>query len=396
MISSTYMDVVETNIAYWKQRTVHLNEAALASLNKEYPNLLRAVKQGQKCPQTQTHHLAELVTQSYLLVERYGYWHTWLPIMENIITTCVLNDLPLQLTLLKQQGELLRLNRQLQAAIVIHQKAYDIAQKLDDAMAVAWTHFTLSEDYFRARAYNEAEHHGLAALAIFSKQKEGGAGTAATLNTLGLIASERGNDDDLQLAEARLRQAISYRNKIYPQTHLARTYISLAVTLQRQRKYESALEAYQEAEKLLSLTDSELDKSKLHNCLGTLYFEWEQFNQAEAHFRQADSMALRQSGDIFTQAALKQNLANVLIEQGRFNEAESYLRQSIPLWELAHDPVYLANVFTSLCQVLSNQRRYEEATSFHSKALAILEKTTKTQIVEEILKMLSQVCLNDK
>ena len=377
-ISPTYLQVVRDNIDLWLKNTEQLTDAQLVSLNKKFPLLKRAVKQALTIPETQSEETAVLVKQSFLLVERYGRWASWLPLINRVVNKCVEENSILLFDLLIQKGIFLRSYRQLDQAILTHQEAKKIAEALNDKLVLAEAFFNLCVDYRLKRDYKLAQRSGLKSLTLFREANASKKSQAAILNALGLILLEIGDVENLRIAEERFKESIEIgKSTIEPTLH-ARTMINLAVTLERQDKFEEALKTYRNADFLLTYTNSELDKSKLFNSLGTLYFRLEKWKDAESSFRKANSKLLKESEDIFTQASLNQNLGNVLLKQGRANEAEAFLREGIRLWERVDDQVWLANAFGTLGEALGKQKQTDKAIFYYNKAIALLNKLSKS------------------
>lgn len=377
-ISQTYRQVVRRNIDLWLEQTEQLTDVQLGMLNKKFPHLERAVKQALTIPETRSEKTALLVKQSFLLVERYGRWASWLPLINMVLNQCVADNPLLLFDLLIQKGKFLRFYRQLDEAIVTHQEAKKIAEELDDKYVLAEALFNLCIDYRFKRDYDLAQSFGLKSLALYKETNRSKESQTAILNSLGLLALEMGEPQNLSIAEERFKESISFGEpEIRPTLH-ARTMINLAVTLQRQDKFDEALKTYQEANLLLTKTDSELDKSKLFNSLGTLYFRLEKWKDAEASFRKANSIFVQESADIFTQASLNQNLGNVLLKQGRASEAEAFLRAGIKLWERVGDPIWLANALGTLGETLGKQKQIEGAIKYYDKAIVLLQDIPKS------------------
>lgn len=367
MVSPRFIKSITANIAYWTTESQDLRDETLPALDAERENILHAVQVGLRLPQTFA-ATAELALQSFLLVERRGYWREWMPVLQQLIATENDDHLRLKFNLLKQLGELQRLDRQLQAAVESHQAALNSAQQLADQEAVAQAKIGLSEDYRALRQYSQAEQYALMALEWFTSQKAK-RWLAVTLNTLGLIAQSRG---EWVLSEQRLTRAVALWQQIEQPTELARSLNNLALTLQESGKFEEALRCYRDAATLLSQTASELEKVKLQISLGTLYFGLKQWPKAEAAFKKANSDYLHNSGHLYYRALIAQNLGNVLLIQKRFNKAEGHLRYGIELWEQVDDKLMLANSLGTLGQTLAGQGQAKEARRLLGQAISLL------------------------
>ena len=378
-ISPTFLKIIKANIKLWLRRTEQLADADLENLHHKYLHLERAVKLALALPELRNEETAVLTKQSYLLVERYGHWDSWLPIINRVINECVEDNPSLLFDLLIQKGVFLRLHRQLDHAILVHQDAKVIAQQLDNQICLAEVHIKLSVDYRLIRNYDLAQEYGLLALNLAQKMNGLPEILATILNTLGLIVLDIGKSTDLIIAEKRFKESAAIYRKIKSSpTLIARTMINLAVTLQEQNKIEEAIETYLEAEQLLNDSTSGLDQFKLYNSRGTLYFKLAQWKNAEASFRKANSKQLVNSGDIFTRASLNHNLGNVLLKQGRVEEAETFLREGAKLWKQVNDPVWFANALGALGEVLGLQKQFEKAIHYYERAIVKLKSVSSS------------------
>lgn len=368
MVSPHFTQVVATNVAYWRDRVHNLTDARIRLVDPDHPNLLRAAEFGQALPATQP-AVAELILHAFPLIERCGHWEAWLPLLDQAIAACGNDALPLKGKLLNCRGLLLRLCRHLDQAIAAHEEACRLAERQSDPQALAEACFNLSEDYRLRRDYAQAEAYGLAALAAFNRLPGVEKWQAAVLNTLGLVAREMGQHDT---SVARLQQAVALWRQLQQATELGRSLNNLANTLQAQREYAAALERFQEAAEALAGTASQRDQIIVLLSLGNLYFQLEQFEQAEAVFRQADSPTLWSLGNSYLRAVVTLNLGSVLLKQGRLTEAERHLRQSQIFWQQTGDNLGLANASGTLAETLAAQKRTADARHYFNEAISLL------------------------
>lgn len=361
---------VVANIAHWRRKTHVLDESAFRALKVDWPNIVRAVEFGLALPELWV-HTTELSLQMFEFVERLTYWREWIRILELVIAANNTHPSRLHCKLLDHLGHLRRLNWQLPAALEAHRAAEALALEAGDEDELAHAHFSLSEDYRYSRNYEEAERFGQSALEIFIRLKASDAQIAAVFNTLGLISHARG---DFEVAEQRFRHAIELYYRIDRPTDLARALKNLALALEAGGKVSQALQHYAEAKAILDRTTSELDKVLVDLSVGTLYFNQGQLAEAEAAFRRADSLYLRQSGITYYQALTANNLGNVLLAQGRLAEAEAQLRHSLSLWRGTSDEVMLANTLGTLGEALVKQGESGSAIPIYDEALQLLAR----------------------
>ena len=380
--SPQFIQSTQAAIAHWQWRTQEMDDDVIRQLDKERSNILNAVQLGLTLPQT-WHSTASLTLQVFDMVQRRGYWQEWIPILEEAVAACTNKQLPLKLNLLSRLGQLQRFTQQLQAAIQTHLKAETLAQQLSDSQALAIAYCDLSEDYLRTRDYIATEKYGYAALMELDTLNTGAYWKACVFNTLGEMARFQG---DLVTSMEMLSQSVLIRRQLGQSISLVRALNNLANTLQTAGKFNEALECYKEASELLAVTSYELDRATVQINLGSLYFHLEQWSNAEDALKHVDLAYLSQSNKTYYEAAATQNLGNVLLKQGRSNEAIPYLQRAVILWETVDEEIEQANSMGTLGEALAILGHITEATSFYQKAIAKLQKLPDDPRVRNLMK----------
>jgi len=363
-----FIESLAANLIYWQEQIGQLTDARMHKFIEEQANIILAVELGVALPATRI-KAAELLLLTYPYIERGGYWQRWAPLFEK--ATAIEQSPLLSARLLNRQGQLLRLMQQSDLAMALHKKAETLAQSAGDQQALAEVWFNLSIDYWQRHVYEQAEIYGQKALSVFQTLPDSQRWQASMLNTLGLISQHRGR---LVEAQARLQQSITLWRQFDEPTELARVLNNLGNVYYEQDQLEAALKYYRQALELLAPTESALDKAEVFVNLGALYFKWEQYDRAEMALRQANSPALRRSGNFRLRALLAQNLGNTLLKQNQLVESEKYLRQSLALWQQLGDDLMLANTVGTLAEALAGQGQYETAVAHYDSALRLLDK----------------------
>ncbi|MBE2222594.1 MAG: hypothetical protein IAF02_13690, partial [Anaerolineae bacterium] len=129
--SPQFSQSVAANISYWQQHTHNLTDDALPTLDRERQNLYRAAKFGLHLPAT-WQETAELILQTFVFIERRGYWGEWIPMLEQLLASCPENDLAVRGRILDHLGLFYRHNRQLDKAFSAHQAELEIGLFLGD------------------------------------------------------------------------------------------------------------------------------------------------------------------------------------------------------------------------------------------------------------------------
>lgn len=373
MTAATYslQPFVQANIRYWLAACdAGLDDAALAWFDQERENLWQAIEQGLQLAGS-AGEAASLVAHLFPLVERRGYWPAWIPILKQaLVGAAGQPDLAFQLR--NQLGFAYRLDRQLPAAVAIHQAVAAEATAAGCLLEAAEAHFHLGNAHLENHAYAEAEANGRAAwqlyrqLGLDSQPRK----MAAVQNLLGQVAQAGG---DYETAAACLTQAVAGWRQAGDDTYLARSLINLGRTWTAAGRYEQALTVLDQAIAVLEQTGSELDKTRAYLSRGVAYYQLADWPLAERAFRQTNSAYLQRSGNAYLQAYLYNNLGHVLFKQGELAEAATVLRAAVPLWQTAGDSLMEGNTLGALAEVLAAGGETAAAIASYSQAIERLQ-----------------------
>lgn len=385
-IDTEFAQLIKTNIIFWQKQTNNLQDHVLWQLDQERTNLFQAVTYGLSLPQTGS-ITADLVWQLFKLIERRGYWQEWLPILEKALPFAKSIERYCQLR--NQLGFLYRLNRHFARAMRHHQAVIEQANEAGLLLETAVAHFYLSNVYYDNHQYDPAQTHAQTALTLFHKQGEAPpVKVAAILNILGLLDQARGQYHTAQaLYERALVQWVQTNEKTYH----ARTLNNLGLTYTNMADYEAAMHCFDEAQSILVDTASELDVAKTTLNQGVVFYHQEQWTNAEAAFRHANSEAIRYSGDRFTQAMIANNLANALLKQGRLTEVEPYLHESLKHWQAIEAHLMEANTWCTIAELREQQEQYVDAIEICNRILPQLAGFSDNAYAKKQIQVLQDV-----
>jgi tetratricopeptide (TPR) repeat protein len=356
-------------LAHWQAQIGELTDADILRLDAQRQNLARIVSYGLKLAPTQQ-AAAAVILQAFPLIEKRGYWQEWLPLLKSAVAACSPTDIVLKAELLNRLGELYRLTRQLPLAIETHLQAEELIQQTDEDHVRHHIWFNLSTDYVFSREYDLAEQYGQHALDGFRATQAPPKFHASALTPLGLVAWRRGQ---LERAETLLRQAVTLWREAEQPTERLRTLNNLMGTLRAAKKYEAVQPCYEEALSCFPHLAGEFEKTLIEVSYGGALYDQGRYEEAEIVFQRANSAYLQQSSHIYYRATVAQCLGNTLLkQQGRLDEAESYLEESARIWRDTHDDLMLANTLGTLAELYGLQGKSEEAAVFYEDALALL------------------------
>lgn len=348
---------VAANVVYWQERTKALTHHNLPVLDRDRQNLYRAIRFGLQLADT-WQETAVLILQSFPLIEKRGYWGEWIPIMERALDKCPADNVALRGRLLDCLGVFYRYNRQLDKAYIIHQEELLLGETTQDNWRIAHAGINLAAVCRHMRRFDEAGKYILRAQNAFQAIN-------APLVKHAFVALEYGLQAQAQeqwpMAEEHLYASVSLWREIGDPVNLANGLMLLGQVLAAQDKIDDALKTYHEALDKLDATENYLDQSKILNVLGILHYNQGDFDEALRQLLAADSVYLRQSGNLFDQAIVTTNLGNVYQVQGKLKEAEHAFRRSMMFWETCGDQLQLANSLISLAEVKIEQGDVVEA-----------------------------------
>jgi tetratricopeptide (TPR) repeat protein len=366
--SAQFCESIAANMTYWRRRVNDLDEDDSRAFAGEEQNLFRAVKFGLELPQT-WQDTAELIVDCWNLVKDHSFGTEWIPVLEAVVAGSDENNLDLKAQALDQLGILYRRNRQFNAALVAHEQEEQIGRELGDEFRLAQAAMRFGETYWRLRQNDKAASCTMTALKILLDLKADPNLVATCYHILGTINQNRG---DLDESEKQLRRALDLRREHGETLHVARTLMNLGMTLDSADRFEEAITCYEEAKDLFNTINNEFEVARVEHCLGTLHYYQGNLDDAEAAFRRADSPYMRKQGRPYDRALTKMNLANVLLAQGRINEAEKYWQACIQEWRLVDSRLMLANSLSGLAETYVEQGKFEEVIPLYEEALAIV------------------------
>lgn len=355
------------NLRYWQGQTAVINDDIIRSLDPDFPNVLQAVEMGLVMAET-WRETAVLILQCFFWVEGSGRVPQWQPLVEKCLVVMPAPDDWLEFRLLKQLGQLQRIQWKLDTAVNTFYQAAAIAQTLQNNQAMAEIHMNLSQTFQFQHRYDDAEAEGMKALALFAAPQR--RLQAAVWQSLGQIANERGQYD---LAEVRLYQSLELArsDKTISTTDITRMMNSLATIYQAQKKYTQALQIYQEITALLDDTTKEEDKIRLNLSLGSLFYDWDRLEEAETAFLQAERLLKQQKGLPYLHALVANNLGCVLRQRQEWSTAERYHQQSVNLYRQIGNGLMLANAVGNFAKLYKLRGQYQEALRCFDEAIAL-------------------------
>ena len=374
-VKGHYERAVRANLHLWRQRL--LDGAALSDRwEMQKGAVWQAVADGLAFTSARQ-EAAMLAVDSASIIERWGLWVEWLPLLETAVTHNRPPDITVRLLLV--QGRSYFLNRSFDDAARLQENALALAEAHRLTPLVAAAHFHLTNTRLGSKAYAQARQHGAAALRLLAPTPS--TTLASLFVTLGLIELETG---DYAASEAQFQQALALWSGLNQPTQMARTCLNLGLLYQRQNRLERTRACYELAYAVLAPTASEVDKLKVLNGLGTLHFALKELPQAEAVFRQGVTAAQTMTGLFHLRGSLTHNLGNTLLALARWEESRFYLEKSIQLWQQANDELERANSIGTLGEWYELREEWATAVTYYDQALLLLDAYPEHQWAQHL------------
>lgn len=365
-VRTHYERAVCANLRLWRQRLLPDAEAASADRWEGQKGAIwQAVADGLAFAAAQE-EAARLAADTAVIIERWGIWTEWLPLLETAVTLTLPPNVAVRLLLV--QGRSYFLNRNFTDAIRAQDAALALAKTQRLTPLIAQAHFHLTTSFLGSKAYDQARQHGADALRLLLPRPS--STLASLFTTLGLIELETGDD---AASEAQFQQSLALWSGLNQPTQMARACLNLGVVYQRQIRLERARACYALAYAVLAPTASEVDKLKVLNDLGALHYALKELAQAEAVFRQGAAAAQKMSGLFHLRGSLTHNLGNTLLALARWEESRFNLEKSVRLWQQANDEIEQANSLGTLGEWYELQAEWATAVAHYDQALVLLD-----------------------
>ncbi|MEZ0233840.1 MAG: tetratricopeptide repeat protein, partial [Actinomycetota bacterium] len=120
------------------------------------------------------------------------------------------------------------------------------------------------------------------------------------------------------------------------------------------------------------------------NSLGYSAFYDGQWDEAMDFYERA-RVLFDTIGDLVTSEAVAGNVAEILAERGRFEEAEAILRDSLRVWRASEYRYFLAACLSDLGRIAARTRRFDEALEMLDEALAMFRDVGAEEEVVDVV-----------
>jgi class 3 adenylate cyclase/tetratricopeptide (TPR) repeat protein len=148
-------------------------------------------------------------------------------------------------------------------------------------------------------------------------------------------------------------------------THLAKAMLRIASTVRRAGDLEEAEKLAREGIRILKPLEDRGTLCEVQRFLAEVLLEQGRLDEAELYALKAVETVGPQ--DVSSQASTKTSLALVRASQGRDEEAEALLRESIEILERSEYSRFLSDPLEAMIQFLEERERFEEIAAFERR-----------------------------
>jgi CHAT domain-containing protein/Tfp pilus assembly protein PilF len=282
---------------------------------------------------------------------------------------------------LNARGEEFQKSEDYPRALVLHELAYRVAQRVGDRAGIAAALGGMGKAHHARGAFDSALRSHEESLALFEELGDK-AQIAKALNEVGKALYERG---DYSAALARLERSLVMSEAIESKAGVASAWLDIALVRYFQSDYPAALAAYQ---KSLPLSEELEDGRTLAACLngiGMVYKRLGDFDLALQHYQRSlkldEQLGLRNG-----MAAVLNNLGSVYYDKGDYARALESYQKSLDLKDALGDKGRMPNTLHNIGLIHEKQGNYELAEHYYWKALAISEEIgSKAKVAVSLL-----------
>jgi len=185
---------------------------------------------------------------------------------------------------------------------------------------------------------------------------------AHALMQSGELHSWRHHDDDALADFAKARELFT---EVGAATHLARTLMRIGIIVRRRGEIDEAEKLAREAIRILKPLEDRGTLCEVQRFLAEVLLEQDKVDEAEVYALRAVETVGPQ--DVSSQASTRKSLALIRARQGRDDEAEALLRESIDILERSEYSRFLADPLESMIQFLEERERVDEVAEFERR-----------------------------
>jgi tetratricopeptide (TPR) repeat protein len=175
----------------------------------------------------------------------------------------------------------------------------------------------------------------------------------------GELHAWRDRDEDALNEYAKARELFA---EVGAATHLAKTMLRIATIIRKRGDLDEAEKLAREAIRILKPLEDRGTLCEVQRFIAEVLLEEGKVDEAEVYALRAIETVGPQ--DVSSQASTKKSLALIRAHQGRDEEAEALLRESIEILERSEYTRFLSDPLEAIIQFLEERERFDEVVGF--------------------------------
>ena len=292
---------------------------------------------------------------------------------------------------LANKALLFRKKKNLDSAMVLANKAHDIAKKYNNLSDIANVYNVYGTIYEQLNQSDKAAEYYQKALKISSTIKDKKEMLSAYLH-LGINCKKT---EDITNALKYLLEAIKISEDINESSSMFTININLGSIYERTKDNKKAFECYRKALKINETNKDENDKAICYYKLGKLFHKEKQIDSAKKYLMATLKIHEKrndQEGLIMDYA----NIGGFSYEEGDFVNAEKNYLKAIELAINFKDSVRLNTLFSSMGMLAEKQNKLDESIKYFNIGLKYITQKVSRETIMQYYKRMSDVYVRQK
>ncbi len=361
-----YIRSIRANFRYWHKQIQDATHEQLRKMRSDFPLICRAVRQGANHHETHEQTI-DFALSAFHFAELSGEWSEWGLVLEQINSTITLKNPPEQCRLLLHLSQFFRLDHQLEKSFPANLQLIRLCKLHSFNEQKVQAFVQLANCYLEIQDYQNAQKYLNKVLSEVDNFPSHKRWKAEMHNALGRVSFEL--NGDLPTAKKQFEQALAQFDYFGDRLNYARISHNLGEVHMKIGELANTGKYLTLSETTLMQIGGLKDISAVQISLSVFYFIQGKWEDCEAKCRQVNFEQLEAYGYYSHLAIALNNLGNALSKQQKWGEAESYLKQSIKLWELQDNKLELSNTLGSLSEVYLGQNQLQLAELYVHKAI---------------------------
>ena len=250
-------------------------------------------------------------------------------------------------------------NESLPQALKYAHEAQDLSTKLNFSKGIFHSAIDLAKLYRDHRDIDNILKYAFIAIEVAEKENR----RDRLAETYNVIATGYTYNDEFEMAREYLEKCRSIALEIGDSSMASVASFNIGNSLLSQEKFAEALPIFEETLPLFEQDEYFMAVAICHNNIGICYYGMNQYSKALASYQIAYDMKA-EMGNQKSLLSTRQNIAETLIAQRKFAQADELLMATLKTADSLGVPNYRVDGYDHLSSSLMEQGRYQEAFEF--------------------------------